>query len=78
MREKREENRATASEPKCDSGCQQSVHIKARKKKNPSQHLMHGSGLYREVAKSNPLGLCDVHTTGTDLKTVLKSYLRDI
>lgn len=75
MREKREENRATASEPKCDSGCQQSVDIMARrKKKNPSQHLMHGSGLYREV----PLGLCDVHTTRTDLKTVLKSYLQDI
>lgn len=31
--EKGRENRATASEPKCYSGCQQSVHVMAKEKK---------------------------------------------
>lgn len=38
---------------------------------------MDGSVLYREEAESNPLGLYDVHTAETDLKTVLNSHRHD-
>lgn len=51
---------------------------KERKKgKKTAKHLMDGSVLYREEAESNPLGLYDVHTAETDLKTVLNSHRRD-
>lgn len=71
MRKKKEENRATATQPKCynrvPTKCSH-YGEKKRGRENPSEHLMDGSILYREVAKSNPLALCDVHTAENELK----------
>lgn len=57
MRKKREENRATATEPECDPGCQQSVYIQAKE---------------RTVQEGWPSPLClnDIHAL---LKTALNS-----